>query len=79
MADGRATKIFMPTDLSGVVSSLGLLSESTGLGDATPIDRSAKPAKAPEADPCITDATSAEGRLAADVTSSIIADLEDRR
>ena len=79
VADGRATKIFMPTELSSVVSSLGLLSESTGLGDATPVDRSAKPKTKPAEDPCISEETSAEGRLAADVTSSIIADLEDRR
>ncbi len=79
VADGRATKIFMPTELSSVVSSLGLLSESTGLGDATPVDHSAKPKTKPAEDPCISEETSAEGRLAADVTSSIIADLEDRR
>ncbi len=43
VSDGRATKIYMPTDLTGVISSLGLVSEATGLGDATPIDKSAKP------------------------------------
>ena len=37
VSDGRATKIYMPTDLTGVISSLGLVSEATGLGDATPI------------------------------------------
>ena len=39
VADGRATKIYMPTDLAGVISSLGLVSEATGLGDATPVDK----------------------------------------
>ena len=52
VSDGRATKIYMPTDLSGVISSLGLLSESIGIGDATPIDRSPRPMQAPAADPC---------------------------
>ena len=52
VSDGRATKIYMPTDLSGVISSLGLLSEGIGIGDATPIDRSPRPMQAPAADPC---------------------------
>ncbi len=79
VADGRATKIFMPTDLAGVVSSLGLISESTGLGDATPVDHSEKPKPQPAADPCITEETSAEGRIASAVTGAIEADLESRR
>ena len=33
VSDGRATKIYMPTDLSGVISSLGLAAESLGIGD----------------------------------------------
>jgi regulator of protease activity HflC (stomatin/prohibitin superfamily) len=52
VSDGRATKIYMPTDLSGVISSLGILSEGIGIGDATPIDRSPRPMQAPAADPC---------------------------
>ncbi|HAE45335.1 MAG TPA: peptidase [Lachnospiraceae bacterium] len=55
VSDGRATKIYMPTDLTGVISSLGLVSEATGLGDATPIDKSAKPQKAPSVDMCCDD------------------------
>ncbi|MDO4804224.1 MAG: SPFH domain-containing protein [Lachnospiraceae bacterium] len=55
VSDGRATKIFMPTDLSGVVSSLGLISEATGLGDSTPIDKSPKPKPASRADVCCDD------------------------
>ena len=55
VADGRATKIYMPTDLAGVISSLGLVSEATGLGDATPIDKTPKPAPAAEEDPCCED------------------------
>ena len=52
VSDGRATKIYMPTDLSGIISSLGLISEGIGIGDATPIDRSAPPKQALEPDPC---------------------------
>ncbi len=55
VADGRATKIYMPTDLAGVISSLGLVSEATGLGDATPVDKTPKPAPAAEEDPCCED------------------------
>ena len=55
VSDGRATKIYMPTDLTGVISSLGLVSEATGLGDATPIDKSAKPKPAHHVDVCCDD------------------------
>ena len=48
VADGRATKIYMPTDISKVVSTLGVVSESLGIGDSTPVDKSAKPVKKPE-------------------------------
>jgi len=52
VSDGRATKIYMPTDLSGMISSLGVVSEALGIGDATPIDTSPKEEPAPAADPC---------------------------
>ena len=45
VADGRATKIFMPNDLSNVISSLGMMSEVLGIGDHTPIDHSEKPSR----------------------------------
>ncbi len=78
VSDGRATKIFMPTDLSGVVSSLGLVSESLGIGDHTPIDRSSRPAPKPKADPCINEETSAGGRAAASTTSRLDAEMRKR-
>ncbi len=79
VADGRATKIYMPTDLAGIVSTLGLAAESLGIGDSTPVDHSAKPATAPAADPCITYETSAEGVKAAEFGEELNADLESRR
>lgn len=79
VADGRATKIYMPTDISKVVSTLGVVSESLGIGDSTPVDRSEKPAKKQELDPCLSDETSEEGRKAADTGRSIIDDVESRR
>lgn len=45
VADGRATKIFMPTDLANIVSSLGVVGESLGIGDSTKIDTSERPKK----------------------------------
>lgn len=53
VSDGRATKIYMPSDISSIIASLGVVGESLGIGDATKIDTSPKPAKAIEADPCI--------------------------
>ena len=69
VADGRATKIFMPSDLSGVVSSLGMIGESLGIGDATPIDRSPKPAKALENDDCCDDGEKGRGSMEASYTT----------
>ncbi len=55
VSDGRATKIYMPTDLTGVISSLGLAAESLGIGDATPVDKSAKPQPKAAIDECCDD------------------------
>ena len=79
VADGRATKIYMPTDISKVVSTLGVVSESLGIGDSTPVDRSEKPAKSRETDPCLNEETSAEGRRAAATGRSIMDDVESHR
>ena len=79
VADGRATKIYMPTDISKVVSTLGVVSESLGIGDSTPVDKSAKPAQKHAADPCLNEETSEEGRRAADTGDSIRVDVETRR
>ena len=79
VADGRATKIYMPTDISKVVSTLGVISESLGIGDATPVDKSEKPVIKHAADPCIGEGTSSEGRRAADTGDAIRIDVENRR
>ncbi len=50
MADGRASKIIIPTDAVNAVKSNVLFSETTGLGDVTPEAPEIKPA--PESDPC---------------------------
>jgi regulator of protease activity HflC (stomatin/prohibitin superfamily) len=78
MADGRATKIYMPTDLSDLVTSLGVAGEALGIGDHTPVDKTPKAQKAPEGDPCVTDATGRGGREAADTTARIARDVENQ-
>ena len=79
VADGRATKIYMPTDITKAVSTLGLIAESLGIGDATPVDTSAKPAPKAPVDECLHDDTSAEGKKAAETGEAIRVDLESRR
>ena len=77
VSDGRATKIYMPSDISSVVSSLGLAGEALGIGGAMPIDTSEKPKAVPKIDPCLDEETSAEGRAAAATTARIHAELAD--
>lgn len=52
VADGRATKIFMPADITGLVSSFGTISEAMGIGDSTDIDRSPKETQQDAKDAC---------------------------
>ncbi len=77
VADGRATKIYMPSDIASVVTTLGIAGEALGIGDATPVDTKAKPKPAPKADPCIGDETSDGGVDAFLTTSRIQNDVED--
>ena len=63
VSDGRATKIFMPTDLSGVIATLGVAAESLGIGDATQVDHSPKPEHDDKEDPCCDDKSEATQEL----------------
>lgn len=65
VANGRATKIYMPSDITELVSKVGVIGESLGIGDSTPVDYSEPLKPAPSPDPCIDEETSAEGRGAA--------------
>lgn len=58
VADGRATKIFMPTDLSDVVSIIGAIGETMGVGDSEDVDKTAKPTPLPPIDPIYDDNSS---------------------
>lgn len=77
VADGRATKIIMPSDISNVVSSLGVAGEVLGIGDATPINKAPKKTVKLKEDPCITPKTSPGGQEAAFTTSVIDAEVEE--
>ena len=79
VADGNATKIYMPTEIAGIVSTLGVIGESLGIGDRTEIAEKAKPDKLPEQDPCLKPTTSKESVRTADTISRITNDLEERR
>ena len=70
VSDGRATKIYMPSDLTSVISTLGVASEALGIGDATPIDKTAKPKAGSAADPCCDD-NGPGGQDAAKTTAAI--------
>lgn len=59
VADGRATKIFMPTDLQNVVSVIGTIGETLGIGDSESIDKSPKEKPAPEQSADVKDSSSA--------------------
>ena len=75
VADGRATKIYMPSDLASIVSTLGVAGEALGVGDATPVDHSPKVTAVEETDPCCED--NGEGGKEASLTSAMIqADIE---
>ena len=51
VADGRATKIFVPTDLASVLTSVGAIGEALGVGDHTKINKLPKPEKSNNLDP----------------------------
>lgn len=81
VSDGRATKIYMPSDIANVISSLGVAGEALGIGDATPINRNAKPKPPVPKDPCITNETGRGGREAAAASAAINSSVvsEDQR
>ncbi|MBQ6376915.1 MAG: SPFH/Band 7/PHB domain protein [Lachnospiraceae bacterium] len=75
VADGRATKIYLPSDIASAVSSLGLVGEALGIGDHTPIDTSPAEENSLPADACIRGETGKGGREAAHTSARINAEL----
>ncbi|MCR4901797.1 MAG: SPFH/Band 7/PHB domain protein [Butyrivibrio sp.] len=78
VADGRATKIFMPTDVTKAVSTLGVVAEAIGIGDATEIDKSEKKAPATAPDYCCDGQSGNVSQEAAMTQAAIEEDIENR-
>lgn len=77
IADGRATKIFIPNDLSNVLATVGSLTEAAGIGDCTPIDKSEKPKNNKKIDPCIDDDSNKITKADSEQGKSVTDALED--
>ncbi len=78
VADGNATKIFMPSDISSVVESLGILGESIGIGDHIPPHPKLKKTRVIEPDPCLDEESSYISHENNVVGQEIRSDLENR-
>ena len=79
VADGRATKIYMPSDIAGAISTIGVIGESLGIGDHIPVDTSERPAAQIKEDPCIKPETGEGGIDAYAATEAINIDVETDR
>ena len=76
ISDGRATKIYMPSDIASSISALGVAGEALGIGDHTPVDKSPKPVADPAKDDCCDDEEMGKGgREAAQTNARINADV----
>ena len=83
IADGQATKIYMPTDVTSMVTSLGIVGDS--FVDGKKIDtnsvkrdvlREAEKVAAMKVDPCLNEESSKETHKAAETTAYHQADAE---
>lgn len=74
VADGRATKIFIPSDIANVASVLGVAGETLGIGNATPVDTTKKTAPTAPKDPCIRPGVSSAATLGAEAANRAIQD-----
>ena len=81
VSDGRATKIYMPTDISSVISTLGVAGEALGIGDAQKINHLPKEAAPIKSDPCLdhNQDASAASKQAYMTNAMMQKSLEERR
>ncbi|MBQ2062997.1 MAG: paraslipin [Firmicutes bacterium] len=79
VADGNATKIYMPTDIASTITSLGVVGEALGVGDATKIAPSVPKEKKEKVDPCLHEGVSTESVRAAATGDSIREKLQSER
>lgn len=76
VSDGRATKIYMPTDIASSLSALGVVGEALGIGDATPIDKKPADKAQVKQDPCCA-SNGALGKEAAKTTGTMEENLSE--
>lgn len=76
VSNGKATKIFMPTDIMDSVATLGVAGEALGIGDATKIEKNSQKKKDILNDPCISDKSSKETKKAAESNFRMQKELE---
>lgn len=76
VAQGRATKIFIPDEMSGSVASLGVVGEILGIGDSMAVDTRAKPAPAATPDPCLEHHSSRVSKGAAATNAKLERDVK---
>ena len=69
----------MPTDMASIVSTLGVVGESLGIGDKTNIAQKPKQPRPVAQDPCIRPTTSREGIQSAATGQRVNTDLKGRR
>ncbi len=88
VADGKSTKIFMPSDLTGLVGTLGVAGEALGLHDKANAEKAAKELAEEKAlkahkaamnavDPCLDEDSSKGGKAAAFTTNSFSTEMSD--
>lgn len=79
IADGNATKIFIPSDISDVLSTIGAANELIGEKNAMPTLKKPTPKPPVVNDPCLHENVSTITRNAAQTTTEINHDVEDNR
>ena len=77
IADGNSTKIFMPTEISSLVSSLGVMGEALGIGDSTDIKKKDKPKEKEYEDACLDRASTDTAFVTSAVNKEIRDDMQE--
>lgn len=66
IADGNATKIFIPNDLAGLLAGIGAIGEALGVGDSTTVNPKPVESESAVEDPCLKRAETATSHEAAE-------------
>lgn len=77
VADGNATKIFIPNDLAGLISGIGAVGESLGIGNSLAANLKPAASELPLKDPCLKRATTKTSYEAAETNKKIQEDVLD--